>query len=106
MSSYIEYVKDILSPFEPLIFKRMFGGYGIYKSQLMVALVTSNELYFKANTESAKYFRSMDSEPFTYERKGKTIALSYWKLPPEIAEDQILLKKWFDLALESAKNKI
>jgi DNA transformation protein and related proteins len=104
MSEYIEYIKDLLSPFEPLIIKRMFGGYGAYKNKLMIALIASNEIYFKADNKASEYFLSCESEPFTYNRKGKTIALSYWKLPPEVAEEKETLKKWFDLAYEAAKN--
>lgn len=103
-NEYIEYVKDLLSSFSSLIFKRMFGGYGVFKGNIMVALIAYNELYLKADDESAKYFSSCGSEPFTYKRGEKIIALSYWKLTPEVQEDQELLKEWFYLALNSAKN--
>jgi DNA transformation protein and related proteins len=104
MSEYLDYIKDLLSPFEPLIIKRMFGGYGVYKNKLMIALIASNEIYFKADKKASEYFLSYESEPFTYDKKGKTISLSYWKLPPEVAEDKELLEKWLDLSYEAAKN--
>jgi DNA transformation protein len=99
---YIQYVRDLLAPFGPLIFKKMFGGYGIYKSQLIIALVVDNELYFKANLAAAEYFRSCGCAPFTYERIGKLISLPYWRLLPEILENQELLEKYFILAAASA----
>ena len=45
-NEYVEYIKDLLSSFPSLIFKRMFGGYGVFRGKYMVALIASNELYF------------------------------------------------------------
>ena len=41
-----------------------------------------------------------DSEPFSYERNGKIIKMSYWKVPPEILEDQELLEQWLRVSLQ------
>jgi DNA transformation protein len=99
-TEFIEYIKDILLS-EEVTFRRMFGGHGVYKAQNMLGLIAENELYFKANKEVAKYFEEQGSTKFTYMRKGKSISLSYWKVLPEVAEDQVLLKKWLDLASTS-----
>ncbi|CAK6506767.1 TfoX/Sxy family protein [Rickettsia helvetica] len=62
------------------------------------------KLYFKSDLSTYEYFQSFGSEPFIYQSKSKLITLSYWKVLPEIMEDQELLGKWFKLALNAAIN--
>lgn len=99
---FVEYVKDILEPLCSITTRTMFGGHGIYRAGKMIAIIISSELYFKANSKSAEYFKSYGSEPFRYQGKGKLITMSYWKAPPEVMDDQEILKKWVDLASEAA----
>ncbi len=99
---FVEYITEILEPCGNIKFRKMFGGYGIYKNTLMFALIADNELYFKANLEIAKYFKSQGLEPFTYQAKGKLVTMSYYKISPEIIEDSELLAKYFNLAYNSA----
>jgi DNA transformation protein len=99
---FVEYITEMLEPFGNIKARKMFGGYGIYKNMLMFALISDDELYFKADLETAKYFKSQDLEPFTYQAKGKLITLSYYKIPPEIIEDAEIFAKYFDMAYNSA----
>ena len=101
---FVEYITEMLEPFGNIKNRKMFGGYGIYKNELMFALISDNELYFKADLETAKYFKSQGLEPFSYKAKGKLIALSYYKILPEIIEDSELLVKYFNMAYNSALN--
>jgi DNA transformation protein len=101
-NGFVEYVKDLLEPFAPVRVRAMFGGYGVYKDQYVIALIADNELYFKATPEVAEYFKSYGSEPFTYQGKTKPVAMSYWRVLPEIMDDQDELNKWFDLSVQSA----
>ncbi len=99
---FVEYITEMLEPFGNIKTRKMFGGYGIYKNRLMFALIADNELYFKADLETAKYFKSQGLEPFTYKAKGKLIALSYYKILPEIIEDDESFIKYFNMAYNSA----
>ncbi|GAA5252305.1 hypothetical protein KNCP2_05930 [Candidatus Rickettsia kedanie] len=53
-----------------------------------VGIIKSNELYFKSDLSTYEYFQSCGSKPFVYQSKGKLVTLSYWKVLPEIMEDQ------------------
>jgi DNA transformation protein len=99
---FAQYITEMLEPFGNIKTRKMFGGYGIYKDGLMFALISDSELYFKADLETARYFKSQNLEPFTYQAKGKLIALSYYKISPEIIEDGEILTKYFNLAYNSA----
>ena len=83
----------------------MFGGYGIYCDNIIFAIIFNNELYFKADKDLAKDFASQGSVAFTYESKGKVTALSYWKVPIDIIEDDDQLKIWFDKSMKIAMRK-
>ncbi len=101
---FVEYITEMLEPFGNIRTRKMFGGYGIYKNMLMFALIADNELYFKADIETAKYFKSQGLEPFTYQAKGRLVSLSYYKILPEIIEDGEMFAKYFNMAYKSALN--
>lgn len=107
---YLEYVKDVLEPFEPIIYRKMFGGYGIYKNGLIFAIILEDELYFKSDESSEDFYSQHNSKQFTYPiRSGKLVKMPYWIVPEHIMEDSDVLKVWFDhaynIALSSKKGK-
>lgn len=103
-NSFLDYILDILLAYGNVKSRRMFGGFGIYLSGIMFAIIINNEIYFKVDSILAKKYKALGSYPFTYKRHNKIIALSYWIVPPEVLEDVDQLKIWFDSSLEIAKN--
>src|SRR3954467_8553022 len=97
-NEFVDHRRELLEQFGIITARRMFGGFGIYKDGVIFALIIDQELYFKADVEAANFFATYGSEPFTYQRHNKLIKMSYWKVIPEVLEDQELLRKWFDLA--------
>jgi DNA transformation protein len=83
----------------------MFGGYGLYFNNVIFAIIISNELYFKSHPELAKYFAAQGSSPFTYEARGKSVTMSYWKVPIEVIEDEEALSIWFSKSILAAAHK-
>ena len=105
-SNYLEYVMEILAPYGEMTSKPMFGGHGIYKNGVIVAFIAYDELYFKVDESNKSQYKKLDSEPFIYEAKGKTTAMSYWKVPMEILEDEDQIGVWLDQSYEiSLKTK-
>lgn len=102
-SSFTDYIQDLLSRFAPIKFRRMFGCDGIFSNGVMVGFIDNKELYLKANKETAAFFKQAGSEPFTYPRKDKMIALSYWKVPADVLENHQQLETWFRLAVQAAR---
>ncbi|MDF3047259.1 MAG: competence protein TfoX [Candidatus Midichloriaceae bacterium] len=97
-NKFLEYVKEILEPFGPITTRAMFGGYGIYKNGVIFAIIADNELYFKADDAASKLFQTYGSEPFTYMGKSGLVKMRYWRVMPEVLEDEEELHKWFDMA--------
>lgn len=80
----------------------MFGGYGIYRHNLMFGLIADGTFYLKVNDSTRPDYQSTDSEPFTYESQGKRRSMSYWQVPAEILEDPEKLYEWAQKAYDVA----
>ncbi|MGO4524844.1 TfoX/Sxy family protein [Microvirga sp. 2MCAF35] len=83
-----EDLRDIFRSLGPVHVRRMFGGQGVYQGELMFALVASDEVYLKADDETAGFFRDRGSRPFAYEtRDGRKSIMSYWLMPESALDD-------------------
>ena len=105
--AFVDHVAGRLLPLGPVQARRMFGGWGLFLDGVMFALIARDRLYLKADAESAARFEAAGCAPFTYQRKGKTIALSYREAPPDTLEGAGDgagdLLAWAELAVEAAR---
>lgn len=99
---YCDYVLDILSHIEGINARGMFGGFGLYKSGAMFALIADDVLYYKVGPTNKADYEDAGSEPFTYSGKNKPIQMSYWQVPEDVLEDQDDLAEWTRKACEVA----
>jgi len=117
--SFVEYVVgDLFNYLSDVSARSMFGGFGIYRSGVMFALVAEGELYFKINEEQKQTYQEFGSVPFIYEKEGKSFEMSYWKIGEEIQENselfrelaeqsyELALEKSFEKARKKLKNKV
>ncbi|MEQ9444216.1 MAG: TfoX/Sxy family protein [Rhodospirillaceae bacterium] len=104
---YCDHVLDLLSHVEGVSARGMFGGFGLYKSGVMFALIADDVLYYKVGPGNQSDYEDAGSEPFTYSGKSKPIQMSYWQVPLDVLEDQDDLYIWtlkaFDVALKAKK---
>ena len=91
---FASYVVDMMQTIGPVYSKKMFGGYGIFLEGLMFALIADSTLYLKADKESEGDFVAKGLEPFTYNKKGKPVKLSYFQAPEETLEDIEAMNEW------------
>lgn len=88
----------------PVTVRRMFGGLGVYSEGVMFALAAGGELFLKADEDSAPAFGEAGSTPFVYQgRGGRSVALSYWRLPAAAYDDADELAGYAALALSAAR---
>ncbi len=94
--SFHDYVVyDVLGGVPGITSKAMFGGWGVYKDGMIVAIIVESELYAKVNVTTKPEFERLGSHPFTYVKKdGKQVTMSYWLVPEELLENR---EKLFDL---------
>ena len=93
----------LLLPLGPVAPRRMFGGWGLFLDGVMIALVFRDHLFFKADEETAGRFAAAGSEPFTYQRRTKPVALSYWRAPQGCLEDPPEALRWGEMAVAAAR---
>ena len=109
MSDFMDYLHEVLADFGPITTRRMFGAHGIYRDGLMFGLLAQGRLYLKTDALNQAEFVAVQSEPFTFEQRGKPVRLSYWLAPEFILDDRALATAWaqsaFDAALRSQEAK-
>lgn len=97
-----EYVLEQLAAFGGVTARRMFGGNGLFKGGLMFGLIADGALYFKVDDDNRADYVAKKSEPFTYEARGRKVALSYWFVPEDVIEDSDDLRAWAAKAYAAA----
>ena len=80
----------------------MFGGYGIFRHDLMFALIADGSLYLKADDECRERFLDEACEPFSYFKKDREYRLSYYLAPESFFEDERARMDWARLAFDAA----
>ncbi len=83
----------------------MFGGHGVYHNGLMFGPVANDELYLKADKDSAKYFEALGLHQFEYTSNERRMNMSYYLAPEEIFEDSETAKTWAQRAYSASRAK-
>lgn len=78
-SEFISYLMELLVPFGNVRTRRMFGGHGIFKDELMFGLIADETLYLKTNNENRADYEARGLERFVYYKRGKPMYLSYYE---------------------------
>lgn len=94
----------------PIIWRSMFGGFGIYCEGVLFGIVSSKEreLYFRIDAANRPdYEKAEDSKPFQPHSRVKGrehtfITMPYWKVPEKVLARPATLRKWAEKALEAA----
>jgi len=102
INEFVSYLLDLLTPWGPVAAKRTFGGYGLYRDGRMFAIVVEDTLYLKTDRESLSEFTERGLEPFSYDRNGKIVSMSYYQPPPESLDRAESLIPWVELAYQAA----
>jgi DNA transformation protein len=102
-SSFVIHAIDLLAPLGPMHARAMMGGHLLYRDDLAVALVYEDRLYLKTDPLTRDNFGRAGGKPFTYERRGRQVEMSFW-MPPESALDHSeSMFPWARLALAAAR---
>ena len=97
-SEFINYLVELLAPFGNVRARRMFGGCGIFKDDLMFGLVVEETLYLKVDDANRADFDARGLERFVYYKKGKPTYLSYYEAPEEALDNSSDMLTWAEKA--------
>ena len=98
-SDFEDYLKDMFSPIDGVVFRRMFGGLGIFREKTMFGLVADDILYFRVDDEIVSDFEAEGSGPFVYDGKNKPIEMPYWRAPEHLFDDPEDFVAWAEKVL-------
>ena len=102
-NEFVEYLLELFQPFGEVKVKSMFGGFGIFRRDLMFGLVADDTLYLKVDEKSRSEFQSKGLSPFVYKMKGKECTMPYYQAPDEAMEDPEEMAQWAKKAYDAAK---
>lgn len=97
-NEYIEFVVGQLEPVGVVVWKRMFGGVGLYLDGLFFAIIENDILRFKVTDSNRADYEEAGMGPFKpYKNKDHT--MQYYEVPIEVLEDMDELSIWARKAL-------
>lgn len=101
-ASYLDYLKDLFSPFGVITIRKMFGGAGIYCDGAIFAITGDEGVWLKVDDVTRAEFEEAGLKPFEVEMNGKTGTMSYYNAPEDIYDDEDALRHWTGLALAAS----
>lgn len=101
-SEFVEFVIEQMTFVEQLRIHAMFGGYGVYQSDCIFAIIADDRLYFKVDSLTRAEFEAKGLSPFTYVARGKPVTLQYFEAPPEVFEEPEAMRNWVQKAYGAA----
>ena len=99
---FVSLVVDLMQSIGPVGSKRMFGGFGIFLQDLMFGLIADNELYLKADASNQAEFDDLGLQPFSYNKNGTEMKMSYYQAPEEALEDSEAMNRWAGIGYAAA----
>ena len=101
---FAEFLREQLGPLGRMTTRRMFGKTGVFCDGLMLGMVKDNTLYFRVDDGNRAFFKEAESfAPLSYEKKGRTIDLSFWRAPDRLMDEPDALVAWARAALAAAR---
>lgn len=100
---FTEHILDLLSHFESIEARRMFGGEGIFQNGIMFAIVDEGKLYLKTDDTNRARFEAENLPPLTFsKRDGRTVTLSYHQCPDEALQRADTIAPWAELGIDAS----
>ena len=102
--SFAEFLREQFAPLGRVTMRRVFGKTGVFCDGLMFGIVADNTLYFRIDDHNQSAFKEAASfPPLSYEKKGRTIDLAFWRAPERLFDEPDELVSWAKLALAAAR---
>ena len=101
--SFAAFLREELAPLGRITIRRMFGKSGVFCDGVMLGMVTDDTLYFRVDDSNREAFKeAASSPPLSYEKKGSTIDLAFWRAPERLFDEPDELVAWARIALTAA----
>jgi DNA transformation protein len=102
-NEYLAHIVDLLRRWAPVAVRRMFSGSGLYRGDVIFALIINDVLYFKTDAVNRPRYEAAGMAPFSYTRAGRpAVITSYHAVPSDLLEDDGALAEWAEEAYAAA----
>ena len=81
----------------PVVFRPMFGGWGLYRGRTFFGILFKGRLYFKTDERSRIAYVERGMPPFR--PSTKQTLKTYYEVPAEVLEEPEELAAWAERAL-------
>src|ERR1700677_455133 len=101
--SFAEFLREQLAPLGRVTMRRMFGKTGVFCGGGMFAVGCGEPLYFRGKNRNRAAFREAEAfPPLSYEKRGSSIDLSFWRAPERLFDEPDELMTWARAAAAAA----
>jgi DNA transformation protein len=102
--SFAQFLREQFAPLGRLTLRRMFGKTGVFCDGMMLGMVSDNTLYFRVDDDNRAAFKEAEAfPPLSYQKKGDTIDLAFWRAPERLFDEPEELITWARAALAAAR---
>ena len=103
-AGFAAFLQEQLTPLGRVTVRRMFGKSGVFCGGVMLGMVADDTLYFRVDDlNRAAFQEAASSPPLNYQKGGRTIDLSFWRVPDRLLDDPDDLLNWARAALGAAR---
>ena len=96
-------IEEMFAALGEVSIRRMFGGKGVYRNGLIIALEVRGEMLLKGDALSGPEYEAAGARRWVYEGKGgKAVAMPYWTVPADAFDDPKVMAGWARAAYEAA----
>jgi DNA transformation protein len=96
-----EWTKEALEPVGTVSMRRMMGAAVLYLDGTVFAVI-EDEIWFKADAESAPVWDAEGCERFTFTLNDGTVeTMNYRRAPADVYDDAEAMQRWAALAVEA-----
>lgn len=99
--NFAEFVQDQLAGLGGVEFRRMFGGYGLYRGDVFFGILYKGRLYFRTDDATRAEYLARGMKPFR--PNPRQTLKSYYEVPAEVIEDADELVRWARAALRAGQ---
>ena len=91
---YLQDVMEMMRPLGDVTSRSMFGGYGIFESGDMFALISGDALYFKADDSNRSRYEDAGAAQFK--------PMPYWEVPADVLDSEADVEEWARMSIAAA----
>ena len=93
------WVQEALEPLGPVTMRRMMSAAVLYLDGTVFAVLDEEEIWFKADAESAAVWDGAGCDRFTFTGSdGKVETMNYRRAPSDVYDDPEAMRHWAALA--------